>query len=325
MCLILPLGVSWKTLNIDIEKMLNYMVLGAFISFFFIPFELYFRYMHLFGYVGNELWLNISGHSVRLFRSSALMMEPSHFSVLLTLIYVTLDIAESRGYIIKHIILFRYCFFISLILSVSLSGIVLNILYYSVKFIRFVFLSIEKDFRILINRRILIYSVTGIIFLLVINVLSNNYIGHIAKKVYDRVKETTDVVEKQKSVGSSGERASFIWASKIYLHNSSVQNVIIGDGFSNYHQWLAANSKRIGYSTGEVYNLYFVVLLSVGLLGLLFFVLMILSLTDTNYLDFGDIAFLIILLASFLTHGYLIMYWVWVPILLFKLTKKERV
>jgi hypothetical protein len=155
--------------------------------------------------------------------------------------------------------------------------------------------------------------------------LSNNYIGHIAKKVYDRVKETTDVVEKQKSVGSSGERASFIWASKIYLHNSSVQNVIIGDGFSNYHQWLAANSKRIGYSTGEVYNLYFVVLLSVGLLGLLFFVLMILSLTDTNYLDFGDIAFLIILLASFLTHGYLIMYWVWVPILLFKLTKKERV
>jgi hypothetical protein len=325
MSLILPLCVSWKTLNIDVEKMLNYMVLGAFISFLFIPFELYFRYMKLFGYTGNELWLNISGHSVRLFRASALMMEPSHFTVLLTLIYVTLDIAESRGYSIKHFILFRYCYFVTLILSVSLSGIVLFVLYYAIKFIRFIFKNVVNDSKILINKRIVVYTVSGIIFLVLINILSNNYIGHIAKRVFERVIETRDVVKKQKSVGSSGERASFIWASKIYLENSSVQNVIIGDGFSNYHQWLAANSKRIGYSTGEVYNLYFVVLLSVGLIGLLWFVLMILSLTDTNYLDFGDVAFLIILLCSFLTHAYLIMYWVWVPILLFRLTKKESV
>jgi len=322
-CLIFPLGVSWNNINIEKEKLLNYLILGALLSIFFIPIELYFRYMHLFGFKGNELWLNINGHSICYYRASSTMLEPSHYTIVLSFIYIIIDIAREKSYSVKHTLLFKYCFFVALILSVSLSGIVLIGLYFMLKLLNFIIKCYINRLKIIINKRILIKILSGILLLLVFNGLSNNFIGKVGSKVRERVLLTSGVIEKQKSEGSSGVRASFLWVSKIYVTQSPIFNILFGEGFSNYQKWLLDNAKQIGYDSGEAYNLFLVVLLSIGSIGLISFVLMVISISHVNFLVFNEIVFLIILFVSFFTHGYLVMYWVWIPILFFRIIKNN--
>ena len=321
MALIFPLCILWTDVEIDKEKLLNYLVLGAIISAFYIPFELYFRYMHLFGYTGNELWISIGGASHRFYRASSLMLEPSHYVLVLFFIYLFVDFAKDKGYLVKHLILFKYCFFIALILGASLSGIALLILYYFFKILKFVFRCFLGSIKIRIKRKSVIIIITAIILVIFVNILSNNFISKVASKIHERVLLTKDVIEKQKSEGSSGERSSFIWVSKIYVKQSSAINILIGEGFSNYRQWLLNNEKQIGYKTGEVYNLLLVVLLSSGLLGLIIFILMVIKISNINLLIYDETVFIILVFVSFFTHGYLTMYWVWIPILFFKIIK----
>lgn len=321
--LLLPLGAVWGKIDINKEKLLNYLIMGALLSIFFIPFELYFRYMHLYGFSGNELWLNIGGHSVRFYRASSTMLEPSHYTVVLSFIYIITDIAKERGVSVKYFGFFKYCFFITLILCVSLSGFALILLFFILKFFHFVLKFLIKKVRFTFSRRAIFATIGGILLILLINGFSNNLIGKVFTKVHDRVLETKNVIQKQKAEGSSGQRSSFIWVSKIYLTNNKLFNICLGEGFSNYHKWLLDNDKKTGYRTGEVYNLYLAVLLSTGLLGLISFVLMVINFCDINLRQFNENIFLIILLVSFLTHGYLVMYWVWLPILFFKIIKSN--
>jgi hypothetical protein len=323
MLLILPLAASWNKLDIDREKLMNFLVAGALISLFYIPFELYFRYMHLFGYKGNELWVSISGHSFCFYRASSTMLEPSHYTVVLLFIYILIDIAQKRGYSIRNSGLFRYCFFIALILGVSLSGIVLICLYLILKLIYFSLKFVTNKSKIVARKNKLIKILSGIVLLLVINGLSHDFSGKVISKIRERVSITTDVIARQKSEGSSGERLSFIWVSKMYVTQSPVSNILFGEGFSNYRQWLVNNKKQIGYDTGEAYNLFLIVFLSIGIIGLIAFIIMLLGISEVNFLVFDEIVFVTILFVSFFTHGYLVMYWMWTPILFFKIVKSN--
>jgi hypothetical protein len=191
------------------------------------------------------------------------------------------------------------------------------------KLLNFIIKCYINRLKIIINKRILIKILSGILLLLVFNGLSNNFIGKVGSKVRERVLLTSGVIEKQKSEGSSGVRASFLWVSKIYVTQSPIFNILFGEGFSNYQKWLLDNAKQIGYDSGEAYNLFLVVLLSIGSIGLISFVLMVISISHVNFLVFNEIVFLIILFVSFFTHGYLVMYWVWIPILFFRIIKNN--
>jgi hypothetical protein len=324
MLLILPLGASWSKVNFDKEKFLNYLIIGALLSMFYIPFELYFRYMHMFGYKGNELWVSINGKSHLFFRASSTMLEPSHYTIVLFFIYIIIDIAKDLGYSIKYATLFKFCFFLTLIVGVSLSGVIMIFIYYLLRILNFAFQSIRNRLKVQINKSSLIKIMLGILLILIVNGLSHNFIGKVASKIHERVLITTNVVEKQKSEGSSGVRSSFIWVSKMYIAHASLLNILLGEGFAHYRQWLKDNSKKIGYNTGEAYNLFLIILLSIGFIGLCSFILMIIGISHINFLVFNEIIFLILLFVSFFTHGYLIMYWVWTPILFFKIIKSNQ-
>jgi hypothetical protein len=324
LALLLPLCVNWEKIGIEKERMLNYLVSGALLSILFIPFELYFRYMHLFGFEGNELWLNFGGHSLLFYRVSSTMSEPSHYMVVLSFIYILVDIAIKKGYQIKYIRLFKYGYFGALILSVSLSGIALILFYFLMKFIYFTLKCIENKVKLKISRRVIFGIIGGIVLLFIVNSFSNNLIGKIVSRVKDRVLVTKDLIREQKSIDSEGVRSSFIWVSKIYLTNSSEFNILLGEGYSNYQKWLRNNESKIGYKTGEVYNLFLALLLSIGVLGLIVFVILVINLADIDFRRGNDVIFLTTLFVSFLSHGYLIMYWVWLPILFFKIIKRDH-
>jgi hypothetical protein len=317
--LILPLGASLKHLDIDVERMLNYLILGVFVSISFIPFELYFRYMHLFGFSGNEIWLNVGGHYMRYYRASSTMMEPSHYAIVLTFIYVILDIARSRGYQIKNLILFRYCYFTALVLGASLSGIAMIGFYFFIKAVYFIIAIVQRKFQVLVSKRVLAYLVVGVTLLFTLNILSHNFVGKVVSRMHDRVLLTKEAIQHQKSEGSSGVRSNFLWISGKYLESSSFGGIMFGEGYSHYHFWLIKNAKNIGYNSSEIYNLFFVLLLSTGIFGLLWFIIMNISVLNVNFRDANDIAFLLLFFVSFLTHGYLVMYWVFVPVLFYKL------
>jgi hypothetical protein len=244
--------------------------------------------------------------------------------VVLSFIYILVDIAIKKGYQIKYIRLFKYGYFGALILSVSLSGIALILFYFLMKFIYFTLKCIENKVKLKISRRVIFGIIGGIVLLFIVNSFSNNLIGKIVSRVKDRVLVTKDLIREQKSIDSEGVRSSFIWVSKIYLTNSSEFNILLGEGYSNYQKWLRNNESKIGYKTGEVYNLFLALLLSIGMLGLIVFVILVINLADIDFRRGNDVIFLTTLFVSFLSHGYLIMYWVWLPILFFKIIKRDH-
>lgn len=325
LCLILPLSANWNNVRIDKSRILDYMILGAIFSMILIPFELYFRYEHLFGLVGNELWFSIDNASFCYYRPSALMLEPSHYVFVLTFIYILVDIFKERNIYCKYFLLYKYCYFFTLILSISLSGMVLFFIYIILKLLFRLSGHILYRKIIVIRKRQLVNFIMVLILIFILNAITNNFIGRITSKVAERVLVTKDVVLKQKAEGSSGLRSSFIWVSKIYVNGSPITSLLMGEGFSNYRYWLKNHTKQIGYDSGEAYNLYLILLLSVGIIGLIIFMMMVLVLSHVCLNSFSEMLFIFIFILSFFTHGYLMMYWVWFPLLFFRILKSNNV
>lgn len=283
-----------------------------------VPFELFLSYTHLFDYDGFEMLVSYGGFVTLLYRVASTMQEPSHYLILLSLIYVIVDISYNKGYEIKYHKIYQYAFFIILILSVSLSGMITIILYFLIKntklLVKFFFLG----FRPKIKTKTISKTIIFFLLLFTINILSNNILEKVSYKVVERVNLTTNAIKNKNPEGSSGLRMSFIWVSKYYLESSSALKVLLGEGFSNYSKWLTKNSEKIGYETGLAYNAFLIVLISCGIIGFFIFLLMIINLVNVNSF-FECILFLGPFIISLFAHGYLIMYWVWYPVLFYRL------
>lgn len=317
--LFIPFIFKLEHFGLNRNKLLSYLILGSIVSMMFIPFELYGRYMHLFGFSGNELWISISGRSFCYYRASSTMLEPSHYDVVLTFIFIITDIARRRGLQIKNLILFRIGYIFSMLLGVSLSGILLLFIYILYRLIILLYSSLHGTFSVKVNLRKIIYLLVTIFILIIGNYTSGNFAGKVYLKIRERVQLTQVAVKTHNATGSSGVRSSFIWTSKYFLATNNWKEILVGEGYSNYRPWLLHHAKEVGYRAEEVYNLYLILLLSIGLIGLFLFVLMIVTIGHLNIFNMDDFIFIFLIFISFFTHGYLVMYWVWLPILFYRL------
>ena len=316
--LLIPLGISVSWLKINKEKLLKYLVLGCIASMILVPFELFLSYTHLFNYDGFETQVNYEGSTTLLYRVASTMQEPSHYLILLSLIYIIVDISYNKGYKIKYYRIFQFAFLIVLILSISFSGMITIILYFLIKNTKSLVRFFSLGFRPKIKTKTISKAIIFLLLLFVINILSHNIFGKIGYKIVERVNLTTNAVKNKNSEGSSGVRMSFIWVSKYYLESSSALKTLCGEGFSNYSKWLTKNSEKIGYETGLAYNAFLIVLISCGIIGFFIFLLMIINLVNVNSF-FECILFLGPFIISLFAHGYLIMYWAWSPVLFYRL------
>ena len=316
--LLIPLGISGSWLKINKEKLLEYLVLGCLISMIFVPFELFLSYTHLFNYDGFEMLVNYKGSTISLYRIASTMQEPSHYLILLSLIFIIVDISYEKGYEIKYRTIFNYGFLFVLILSASLSGMITVALYFLIKITKSLARCFIKGFRPKIKTKSISKLIIFFLLFFTINLLSHNIFVKIGSKLIERVNITTNAIKNESSEGSSGLRTSFIWVSKYYLESNSALKTLWGEGFSNYSEWLTKNSEKIGYDTGLAYNTFLIVLISCGIIGFFIFLLMIITLVKVNSF-FAYILFLGPFIISLFTHGYLVMYWAWSPILFYRL------
>lgn len=99
--------------------------------------------------------------------------------------------------------------------------------------------------------------------------------------------------------GSVGFRATAIIMPIIYLSDVTGFNFWFGEGFSNFSDWLVANYGHIqnsGFAYGEPGNIFSAITLSGGLLGILIYIIFILSpFQKLNNLNFAVLIFIIFL------------------------------
>jgi hypothetical protein len=251
-CMALPLVFKLKLCDvIGYEK---YLIVGFFIT---IPFSLYDIGVTILGFVPFEkmsnLFLNATNSPVSsydgYYRVKATFTEPSYFGIyLVTVFYVLLETEIRKKGVLTLLLL------INIILTLSLSAFIL------VGFLLLIYL---------FRKKIIIYKYSLFICIAIFTVPS------ISDLVFNRLQETFLSVGQSNYYGSEGVRANSIFLMFEYLGEQKFINLMLGEGYSYYDEWLidrfAGADQLVGYSRGQIFNAFAVIGISLGVIGLILY------------------------------------------------------
>jgi hypothetical protein len=125
------------------------------------------------------------------------------------------------------------------------------------------------------------------------------YYYEVVLKLYERFSLVFVALNSNLITGSVGFRATAILMPLIYLSEVTNFNFWFGEGFSNFSDWLVMKYGYIqssGFANGQPGNIFSAITISGGLLGLLIYILLILSpFKKVNNLNFVVLIFIIFL------------------------------
>jgi len=143
------------------------------------------------------------------------------------------------------------------------------------------------------------YKNTRILLFTLCSILIGFYYYEVVLKLYERFALVFVALNSNLITGSVGFRATAILMPLIYLSEVSNFNFWFGEGFSNFSDWLVMKYGYIqssGFANGQPGNIFSAITISGGLLGLLIYILLILSpFKKVNNLNFVVLIFIIFL------------------------------
>lgn len=161
-----------------------------------------------------------------------------------------------------------------LMLTFSMSGLVLFAAFLLTYYWRRIF-SIQTWLKYVAG------AVFGVVMVLCVFLLSDDLsIVDVYDEYASRIERGISDVRDGRISSSTGMRIQSIVTPLIYVKDQGVKGVFWGEGYANQEYWVYLNfsfDTRSGLSSGILHNIFSIVFISTGLLGLLLYVLLILS------------------------------------------------
>ena len=159
-------------------------------------------------------------------------------------------------------------------LTFSMSGLVLFAAFLLTYYWRRIF-SIQTGLKYVAG------AVFGVVMVLCVFLLSEDLsIVDVYDEYASRIERGISDVRDGRISSSTGMRIQSIVTPLIYVKDQGVKGVLWGEGYANQEYWVYLNfsfDTRSGLSSGILHNIFSIVFISTGLLGLLLYVLLILS------------------------------------------------
>jgi hypothetical protein len=263
--------------NVRRERLLKFLVVGTLVSFCFGTYEIASNFVGLprLGEVFTfGLWSQVQYTSqIGLTRVKATMAEPAHYSRYLVFVYATVDLAERNGLTFRGRRLFQATTLLMITATLSLTGIVLVIVYIFASSI-----NAQKSNLIstLFSGRLLL-TVLGLPVLVYLLYFSSGTVREIVDLVVRRINDSFRAYEYGVLKGSEGSRINSTFIVFDYLASQDLWHALTGEGYANYDRWLVEkywylDRGRSSFARGDLHNAFSVVGISTGLLGLLLYI-----------------------------------------------------
>jgi len=244
--------------------------------------------------------------------------EPAHYAHYLVLVYAIIDLADRRGYEVQHPHLMKGTLVFFLLATISLSGLVLFITYQTSVFV--------WEWRERILQRITsVWFWVGSPFIFVFAVVVWQQVGGDISKyaifTFGRLEEAITAIQLGLVSGSEASRARSAtivfeyWASHDWLQTFA------GEGYANYENWLEQTFAHTGnelgssFARGSMQNVFSVVGISTGMIGMSLYLGFIGSVTLRKRASV-PLGLVTLWLVYHFATGYLVTYRLWWPILL---------
>lgn len=243
-------------------------------------------------------------------RPMAGFSEPSHLAIYLITMYVFFDLVATPG---RTTVFWRLLLVVTVLLVGSVSGLVLFGLYLFAKaakeVLRFAAGKLANSSSSTVIRLIGLVSVVFIGFVL----LGPNAQG-LTEEYWTRVLQTVEAVQSGNLVGSEGSRVNAFLALPDFWAETGWIGVATGIGYANYQTWLTETYGYLGesatFARGGIDNLLVAILLSTGIVGLLFYIIFLYRGLGGRQ-SLSHLPVIVFILGVHFSYGYLIsgLYW----------------
>ena len=247
-----------------------------------------------------------------LLRLNALMVEPAYLASYLSFNYIVIDCFWHPRPLRKAAV--KAATLSLLLMTFSLSGLAILVAYLCFK-------SLVTPLRQVRVRKLYWVPIVLVIAALFLGFwsgsASTSYYLYRIRNTFLVITSFQDVLEQRLAKGiSMGSEAKRLGAISLAADYLKEENVLWGEGYANYENWVVEAWAAKGYSTGsQIHNLYSVVIISVGVVGLILYCAFLASLRLP--LIRGPArwcAFFLAWLVAGIATGHLIVYLYWAPL-----------
>ena len=320
----LPLVAKKEILKLDIRKIDKLLLITYFII------VIYWSYQYIAYYLRLPTFDNLLPLTtglkffwtsfVKIPRFSSFFSEPAHLVVYILTLYILVD-RRLIEYGSKFNIFIKISGILIILFTVSLKGFGILIIYYVVSYYKKAF-SILITFKISksVFNTVLIAFFTFVIISFLYFVQMSKGLNQIVDSFIIRFEKVEKVIAGTKVDGSEAIRINVVKLGSEYLQEEGLLKFFYGEGFAQHDIWVLNNALD-RYPDGKINNVYIIILLSTGIVGLIFFLIFIFTVIKSYNIDVSlAIVFLLFLFFS----GYLIIYLNWISLLLFSIYSVKR-
>lgn len=314
-------------LNIRQRRILDALYWGVVVSFVFAAYEIAINFTSLppvKKLLPIGLWPEVRTHEyLGLRRIKATMAEPAHYAIYLVFAYGILDFAEDRGYSFKHQVLFKAAWSISLLATLSLSGVILAVSYFAARFLQRWREGVYQLFR----PRFWLFLATAPIVLSGALYAVDITPGELFSLFADRLGDVIQVIQLGAVAGSEGSRVQSTLILFEYLGRQDWGHFFFGEGYAQYDIWI---QNRYGHlseqitslASGSLHNRFSVIGLSTGFIGLLIYIAFAAGLlfSRTRFIPF---TISVTWIVAHFAIGSLIGGHLWIPLLITGITCRD--
>lgn len=242
-------------------------------------------------------------------RVKGLMLEPAHLALYMCFAYVIFDLLRDNGDGLRWE---QLAAVLTIILTLSLSGIMILLSYVAVKWLKSIALAVFKArirTRVGTWRFVFFTIALGAVIGINWDVLSS-----ITSLFAQRAFSIFTVLMSADYVGSIGSRVNALPVMIDYWIDNWPWGTMAGLGYANFEQWLIHSFGYLGemssFARGEVNSIIVVVGLSTGLVGLILFSFLMCSALRKPLRGLG-LQMIVFLIMVQLVYGYLVSYFFW--------------
>tara|TARA_B110001469_G_scaffold54835_1_gene52904 strand:- start:2605 stop:3897 length:1293 start_codon:yes stop_codon:yes gene_type:complete len=241
-------------------------------------------------------------------RVRSLCNEPSGFARQMVFAFAILSFLRPTSRKAAMIVyLFQITCICFLVLTFSLTGIILFAAFVIARYWRVLF-SVKSGLKSIISIAMGVTLIAAVFFF-----KKDLSIQDIVATYTERVERGIRDVQAGVISSSTGMRLQSIIIPFEYIKDTGIKGLSIGEGYANQEMWLYMNyayDARSGMSSGSIYNLFSVVFISTGIIGLILYSFLILR------MPMGVVGFRLPLMALFVlfhfSTGLLLYFDMWI-------------
>ena len=300
-----PLSASWRYLNINKKRVYKYYIYGIYLTLGIVGYELLCIFLGIEPFYNNisfGIFERIRvGQFLGINRVKGFFLEPAHLAIYIVFSYVIVDMYDEN---VKRKEILRLILFGTLLLTFSLTGLIIILIYYFAKNIVFNSNRFRNTIKI------------GLTLGLVLTILGFFYSEYLFF-IFNRFGSMFEALQKGGFSRTYGARANAIFILSDYYESEGFIKFLFGEGYANYESWLKQNFGHLGLSSlaaGKIPNVFSVLVLSTGLIGLLFYFAFLVTIVKQFKVENSSTIFVLIIVLNF-GIGFLISYMMWALIL----------